>query len=118
MLCHVFAVLCHFFFLMIRRPPRSTLFPYTTLFRSPVVAFNATGLKDIISHQQCGYLAEPYNIDDFARGITWVLENPEIYEKLSFYAREKAEREFTVELQAKRYSTLFESVLDNKMLIK
>src|ERR1039457_4822840 len=27
---HVF-----FFFLMIRRPPRSTLFPYTTLFRSP-----------------------------------------------------------------------------------
>src|SRR2546429_5199175 len=26
-----------FFFLMIRRPPRSTLFPYTTLFRSPGV---------------------------------------------------------------------------------
>src|SRR2546429_3100814 len=26
-----------FFFLMIRRPPRSTLFPYTTLFRSRVV---------------------------------------------------------------------------------
>src|ERR1039457_7319200 len=25
---------CCFFFLMIRRPPRSTLFPYTTLFRS------------------------------------------------------------------------------------
>src|SRR2546430_11932607 len=25
----------HSFFLMIRRPPRSTLFPYTTLFRSP-----------------------------------------------------------------------------------
>src|SRR2546422_601538 len=28
------AVSIHFFFLMIRRPPRSTLFPYTTLFRS------------------------------------------------------------------------------------
>src|SRR5258708_10448193 len=27
-------LLCSFFFLMIRRPPRSTLFPYTTLFRS------------------------------------------------------------------------------------
>src|SRR6266850_3982622 len=27
-----------FFFLMIRRPPRSTLFPYTTLFRSPTPA--------------------------------------------------------------------------------
>src|SRR5438132_8223235 len=28
------SVHCSFFFLMIRRPPRSTLFPYTTLFRS------------------------------------------------------------------------------------
>src|SRR2546429_6789892 len=28
--------LLFFFFLMIRRPPRSTLFPYTTLFRSAV----------------------------------------------------------------------------------
>src|ERR1035437_1646067 len=32
-----------FFFLMIRRPPRSTLFPYTTLFRSP--PRNATSLQ-------------------------------------------------------------------------
>src|SRR2546430_7364754 len=30
-------MLFSFFFLMIRRPPRSTLFPYTTLFRSRVV---------------------------------------------------------------------------------
>src|SRR3712207_8962790 len=30
-----------FFFLMIRRPPRSTLFPYTTLFRSAVVVVDA-----------------------------------------------------------------------------
>src|SRR2546426_11156974 len=30
--------LLYFFFLMIRRPPRSTLFPYTTLFRSPLTA--------------------------------------------------------------------------------
>src|SRR5947208_10426627 len=29
--------LSFFFFLMIRRPPRSTLFPYTTLFRSPAM---------------------------------------------------------------------------------
>src|SRR5256885_11936557 len=31
----------HFFFLMIRRPPRSTLFPYTTLFRSAKLSLNA-----------------------------------------------------------------------------
>src|SRR2546422_11545269 len=33
-----------FFFLMIRRPPRSTLFPYTTLFRSVIVSLpNSAG---------------------------------------------------------------------------
>src|SRR6266705_3959163 len=31
---HMNSLIKYFFFLMIRRPPRSTLFPYTTLFRS------------------------------------------------------------------------------------
>src|SRR2546426_6197110 len=40
--CHFFlypspTFLLFFFFLMIRRPPRSTLFPYTTLFRSALL---------------------------------------------------------------------------------
>src|SRR5260370_34921184 len=34
----IFICLPFFFFLMIRRPPRSTLFPYTTLFRSQQVS--------------------------------------------------------------------------------
>src|SRR2546426_12034907 len=42
----VFTILPFFFFLMIRRPPRSTLFPYTTLFRSFVDCrdYEAVGL--------------------------------------------------------------------------
>src|SRR5574337_129562 len=32
-LAHLLGTVSPFFFLMIRRPPRSTLFPYTTLFR-------------------------------------------------------------------------------------
>src|SRR5258707_5276829 len=35
-----------FFFLMIRRPPRSTLFPYTTLFRSPQGATCSPGCRN------------------------------------------------------------------------
>src|SRR2546421_11316397 len=34
-----------FFFLMIRRPPRSTLFPYTTLFRSLILSACAAALN-------------------------------------------------------------------------
>src|SRR3989442_14529812 len=49
-----------FFFLMIRRPPRSTLFPYTTLFRS---------LADLVSYLEadaklCALYADP---DGWAR---------------------------------------------------
>src|SRR6266581_9072528 len=45
--------MCLFFFLMIRRPPRSTLFPYTTLFRSTpirelsLIAFPIRELFDV-----------------------------------------------------------------------
>src|SRR5688572_31875455 len=38
-------LLCSCFFLMIRRPPRSTLFPYTTLFRSTLVCEVRDGLR-------------------------------------------------------------------------
>src|SRR6267142_5859625 len=43
------------FFLMIRRPPRSTLFPYTTLFRSPccVLLFSTQDLEArLIGHER------------------------------------------------------------------
>ncbi|MBW4493213.1 MAG: glycosyltransferase family 4 protein [Oscillatoria princeps RMCB-10] len=78
---------------------------------TPVVAFNATGLKDIVEHRQTGYLARPYEIEDLALGIAWVLENPDRHQKLSQRARQKAEQEFTVELQARRYLSLFTELL-------
>src|SRR5258708_811146 len=37
-----------FFFLMIRRPPRSTLFPYTTLFRSPLSLDHGYPLRRLV----------------------------------------------------------------------
>src|SRR3712207_8296395 len=47
-------------FLMIRRPPRSTLFPYTTLFRSPhgTVAPCCWRVQDGSAHD---YVAEPHD---------------------------------------------------------
>src|SRR6266480_6350682 len=44
-----------FFFLMIRRPPRSTLFPYTTLFRSSAV--RAASAAAVIVGSGAGILA-------------------------------------------------------------
>src|SRR5207244_12658247 len=42
---HFFLIYCRLlFFLLLRRPPRSTLFPYTTLFRSSIAASLASGM--------------------------------------------------------------------------
>src|SRR5438093_9635238 len=46
-----FALCFFFFFLMIRRPPRSTLFPYTTLFRSRTPSY----LKDRLERYLAWY---------------------------------------------------------------
>src|SRR5574343_1423790 len=51
---HLYALCFFFFFLMIRRPPRSTLFPYTTLFRSLVHAATEDAARacavDLLQH--------------------------------------------------------------------
>src|ERR1019366_10772554 len=44
--------ICVFFFLMIRRPPRSTLFPYTTLFRSRANRFGGIFLRSCCGKNQ------------------------------------------------------------------
>src|SRR5690348_18048526 len=43
-----------FFFIMIRRPPRSTLFPYTTLFRSTAWNFSTTPMFTCGQRSRCG----------------------------------------------------------------
>jgi glycosyltransferase involved in cell wall biosynthesis len=77
---------------------------------TPVVAFNATGLKDIVEHQKNGYLAQPFDSQELAQGIIWVLENQERHQKLCEYARAKAEQEFTLEMQARRYESLYDEI--------
>jgi glycosyltransferase involved in cell wall biosynthesis len=81
---------------------------------TPVVAFNTTGLKDIVEHQKNGYLAQPFAIEDLAKGIAWVLENGDRLYQLCHQARLKAEQEYTLETQAHRYLSLFEEILENK----
>src|SRR2546427_4527342 len=50
----VLSILFSFFFLMIRRPPRSTLFPYTTLFRSQLAVRDALAAPGEDLHHAVG----------------------------------------------------------------
>src|SRR5690606_33089294 len=74
---------------------------------TPVVAFGATGLLDIVDHQVNGYLAEPYYPSSLAEGIEWVLGHPN-YEELSMNARKKVETSFDYKVVAEKYKRLYE----------
>ena len=78
---------------------------------TPVVAFDVTGLKDIVERQQNGYLAKPCETEDLARGIAWVLEDPDRHQKLYRSARLRVEENFTLQVQARAYKNLYEEIL-------
>lgn len=81
---------------------------------TPVVAFDATGVKDIVDHKINGYLAKAKDLNDFADGIQWVLADPERCVRLGKKAREKAAKEYALEVQAQRYRDLYEEILEKK----
>jgi glycosyltransferase involved in cell wall biosynthesis len=80
---------------------------------TPVVAFAATGLQDIVDHQHDGYLAKPFEIEDLAEGIAWILREDDRYIKLRRQARQKAEKQFSLELQTNRYLSIYNSLKTN-----
>jgi glycosyltransferase involved in cell wall biosynthesis len=78
---------------------------------TPVVAFGATGLLDIIDHKINGYLAKPFDTTDLKDGIEWVLNAPN-YDELCLSSREKVVREFGSKVVAKKYINLYKEILD------
>jgi len=76
---------------------------------TPVVCFDVTGPKDIVTHKIDGYLAKPFDTDDLANGIEWIINN-EDYDKLCRNAREKVLREFDSKVVARKYIKLYEEV--------
>jgi glycosyltransferase involved in cell wall biosynthesis len=79
---------------------------------TPVVVFANTGLADIVDCHENGYVAKYCDTADLARGIAWVLENLERHQRLRQSAREKAVREYEMQVQAHRYLSLFHKILD------
>ncbi|MGT2453015.1 glycosyltransferase family 4 protein [Cupriavidus basilensis] len=78
---------------------------------TPVVSFNIGGLPDIVCHQRNGWLAKPFDVDDLARGIKWVIEDEARSNVLRMAAEEKA-KEYSYSNIAQRYGALYRSILN------
>lgn len=81
---------------------------------TPVVAFDMGGNADMVVHLQTGYLAKPFDSDDLANGIDWVL-NGQNHKALAANARVKVLKEFDSIVVAKRYIELYQSVLEKTL---
>jgi glycosyltransferase involved in cell wall biosynthesis len=78
---------------------------------TPVVAFDIGGMPDMIDHQENGYLARPFEVDDLADGISWVMESEHRHDSLSLQARQKVEKNYALEAVANQYLDLYKDIL-------
>lgn len=74
---------------------------------TPVVAFDSSGPRDIVEHRETGYLAEPFDTADLARGIDWVLSDNNRRQRLSERSRKTAVERFSLETVARQYQDLY-----------
>lgn len=80
---------------------------------TPVVAFQCTGIQEVVVHKTDGYLARPYSSEDLAEGILWCLSyNTD--NRLGKAGRERVMKEYRFEVVCRQYKDLYESVLINK----
>ena len=77
---------------------------------TPVVGFNIGGNSDLIDHQVNGYLTDPYNTSDLAKGINWILDSSDS-EKISNAARNKVLINFDSKIVAEKYIELYRGIL-------
>lgn len=78
---------------------------------TPVVAFDIGGMPDLIAHRGHGFLARPFSTEDFAAGMTWVLEDAGRWRELSTRAREKVVAEYALPKIAQRHLRLYSELL-------
>jgi glycosyltransferase involved in cell wall biosynthesis len=77
---------------------------------TPVVAFDTTGLKDIVDHKKNGYLATPFDTNDFAHGIEFVLSAKAGMDEIRRLARKKVEEKFDIKKVVRMYQNLYDEV--------
>jgi glycosyltransferase involved in cell wall biosynthesis len=78
---------------------------------TPVVAFDTCGLPDIVCHEQTGYLAKPFNTEDLAIGLQWVLADRDRHAALCASARQDAVARFSYPVIAKQYLQVYQAVI-------
>lgn len=76
----------------------------------PCVGFKVGGIPEMIDHQQNGYVALGRDASDLAKGILWVLDNPD-YDQLSKAAVAKVQRCYSQRSVAWQYINIYNEAM-------
>jgi glycosyltransferase involved in cell wall biosynthesis len=76
---------------------------------TPVAAFKIGGLSDIVKHKHTGYLADPFDTEDLAKGIKWILSD-RTSGRLGQYARERSLQKFSYEVVSAQYQAVYKNL--------
>ena len=85
---------------------------------TPVIGTNTGGTPDIIKPNKTGLLVEVRNAEDLTQKIEWMINHPKEREEMGENCRRLVEEEYTLEIQARRYLALYESILSDKLTNK
>lgn len=77
---------------------------------TPTIAFDTTALSNIVESNVTGYLARPFDSEDLAHGIQWVLDDSERHMALGAACRQAAVEKFSYSVVARKYELLYGSV--------
>ena len=81
---------------------------------TPCVAFDCSGMPDLIESEVTGYLARPYEPEDLARGIERMVKDEGWRSSLSANARSAVFAKFSPEVIARQHLSLYEDLLASR----
>jgi len=79
----------------------------------PVVSFDVGGVSEFVRPGVTGYLARADDWDDFRSGVVQLMEDRSLREQMGHNCRRIAVSEYSLELQAERFTRLYQQVLND-----
>ncbi len=79
----------------------------------PMIGSKSGGIPEIIQDDINGYLIDPLNIEEIKNAMIEIVKNPTRSKSMGKKAREMVEKDFNLDLQIKKFQSLFTGIIHN-----
>lgn len=100
-------ILCHSAADIVSVPSRFDNMPYfgieSMACQTPIVTFAVGGCGEMLEHMKSGWISKPFDINDYSKGISWLLEDNDRLHQLAINARKYIKNNFSYENFVEEY---------------